>query len=245
MRHASFAHAFQPIVDVVEQTVFAHEALIRGSDGAGALSVLSGLDKPALHALDRESCLIAIASAARLEMQGHLSINALPDSVDGAAHATAIHQTCLTTGFPISKIILEVTENEAIADVERFIEAVSSYRRLSVQIAIDDFGAGHSGLNLLADFQPDLLKLDMNLVRNIESRGPRQAIVRAILQVCEDLGIEVIAEGIESESEFAWFVDHNVRLFQGYLFARAGFDSLPPVRFPEQSTARRTEFFAR
>jgi len=91
------------------------------------------------------------------------------------------------------------------------------------EFAIDDFGAGHAGLNLLAEFQPDLLKLDLRLVRNIERNGPKQAIVRGIRRTCTDLGIEIIAEGVESKDEYRWFRDEGVKLFQGYLFARPAF----------------------
>ena len=82
------------------------------------------------------------------------------------------------------------------------------------------------------NFQPDQIKLDLTLVRGIESHGPRQAIVRAVGQVCGDLGIDVIAEGIESEDEYRWLATEGVRLFQGYLFARPAFESFPPVHYP-------------
>ena len=72
----------------------------------------------------------------------------------------------------------------------------------------------------------------MHLVRGIESRGPRQAIVRAVAQACGDLGIDVIAEGVETVAEYEWFVQHGVRLFQGYLFAKPGFECFPDVTFP-------------
>ena len=103
-----------------------------------------------------------------------------------------------------------------------------------MKLAIDDFGAGHSGLNLLADFQPDLIKLDMNLVRDIVNRGPRQAIVRAIVQACTELQVEIIAEGVETLDEYHWFEDQGVHLFQGFLFARPEFEALPAVRFPSR-----------
>jgi EAL domain-containing protein (putative c-di-GMP-specific phosphodiesterase class I) len=109
---------------------------------------------------------------------------------------------------------------------------VNEIRARGVKVAIDDFGAGHSGLNLLANFQPDMVKLDMELVRDISRSGPRQAIVRAIIQVCFDLGIDFIAEGVECNDELRWFEDQGVTLFQGYLFARPAFEALPPVHFP-------------
>jgi EAL domain-containing protein (putative c-di-GMP-specific phosphodiesterase class I) len=99
-------------------------------------------------------------------------------------------------------------------------------------VAIDDFGAGYSGLNLLAEFQPDQVKLDMKLITGIERHGPRQAIVRAISQICSDLGIDIVAEGIETEDEYAWLASQGIRLFQGYLFAKPGFESFPAVHYP-------------
>jgi len=72
----------------------------------------------------------------------------------------------------------------------------------------------------------------MALMRGIESNGPRQAIVRAIASVCVDLGIDLMAEGVETLDEFQWLKDEGIRLFQGYLFAKPGFASLPPAEFP-------------
>jgi EAL domain-containing protein (putative c-di-GMP-specific phosphodiesterase class I) len=114
-----------------------------------------------------------------------------------------------------------------IQDMGRLRTVINRCRVRGLRIAIDDFGAGHSGLNLLAEFQPDLLKLDMNLVRDIPTHGPRQAIVRGVLQTCADLGIDVIAEGVETGAEFAWFQAHDVQLFQGYFFAGPAFECLP------------------
>ena len=72
-----------------------------------------------------------------------------------------------------------------------------------------------------------MVKLDMKLVRGIESHGPRQAIVRAILQACNDLGIDLLAEGVETVDEFRWFRDEGVQYFQGYLLAKPAFEKLP------------------
>jgi EAL domain-containing protein (putative c-di-GMP-specific phosphodiesterase class I) len=87
-------------------------------------------------------------------------------------------------------------------------------------------------LNLLAEFQPDIVKLDMGLVRGIDSHGPRQAIVRAISQVCVDLGIDFVIEGVETVDEFAWFSDLGAHLFQGYLFAKPMFEGMPLFGIP-------------
>jgi EAL domain-containing protein (putative c-di-GMP-specific phosphodiesterase class I) len=98
--------------------------------------------------------------------------------------------------------------------------------------AIDDFGAGHSGLNMLADFQPDVVKIDMALIRNIDQDRVRRSIAKAIVQLCNDLNMSVIAEGVETLPEALVMRGLGVRLFQGYLFAKPALEQLPQV--PEQ-----------
>ena len=229
-----YAYAFQPIVDAEARRVHAHEALIRGPNGEPAHTVLAGLAGEAMHALDRASRCAAIEEGGRLAVCCDLTLNALPGSLDDrGAHLAALLDSAERAGVAPGRLVLEVTEGEAIDDHERFAAIVDDYRGAGLRIAIDDFGAGYSGLNLLADFQPDLIKLDMNLVRGIASRGARQSIARAIVRVCDDLGIEVIAEGVETVDEWRWFAGEGVRLFQGYLFARPGFRCLPEAVFPE------------
>jgi EAL domain-containing protein (putative c-di-GMP-specific phosphodiesterase class I) len=77
----------------------------------------------------------------------------------------------------------------------------------------------------------------MKLIAGIERHGPRQAIVRAISQICSDLGIDIIAEGIETEYEYAWLASQEIRLFQGYLFAKPSFESFSPVHYPDLERA--------
>ena len=134
--------------------------------------------------------------------------------------------------FPLERIILEATEVEAIGDPAHFAKVVNEYRRAGMKLAIDDFGAGYAGLSLLSEFQPDIVKLDMKLVRGIDSHGPRQAIVRGIAQVCVDLGIDLIAEGVETLDEFVWFDNLGVSLYQGYLFAKPLWEGMPSIHIP-------------
>jgi EAL domain-containing protein (putative c-di-GMP-specific phosphodiesterase class I) len=102
-------------------------------------------------------------------------------------------------------------------------------KRHGMITAIDDFGAGHSGLNMLADFQPDVLKIDMALTRSINTDDIRAKIVGAIVGLCNSLHISVIAEGIETIEEAVALRALGVHLFQGYLFARPIIEQLPPV----------------
>lgn len=229
--HVGFQYAFQPIVDVEIGRVASQEALIRGLGGASPADVFAAIPARDADAFDRLSRLEAVRSAGALGLQCRLNLNARPGSLEGGVGELVARAEAV--GLRPSQLVIEVTEREAIADVPGFIAIIDEYRTAGVGIAIDDFGSGHSGLNLLADFQPDTLKLDMNLVRGIEGHGPRQAIVRAIHSVCGDLGIDVIAEGVETVGEFAWLQEAGIRLFQGYLLAKPRTAELPDFRLPD------------
>jgi EAL domain-containing protein (putative c-di-GMP-specific phosphodiesterase class I) len=99
--------------------------------------------------------------------------------------------------------------------------------------ALDDFGAGHAGLGLLARFQPDTIKLDMELVRGIDASLPRRMIVRSIVTMAEALKMRLIAEGVETATELAALRELGVRYVQGYFMGRPGFEHLPAVLQPE------------
>ena len=231
----AFTYAFQPIVDVVARDVYSYEALIRGRANEPAFRVLERVPPQAKYQFDQDSRVAAIALAVQLGLDCHLNLNFLPQGL--YASDASITSTLAAAGrhaLPIDRVILEVTEGEVIADYAHLGQQLNEFRSMGMKVAIDDFGAGYSGLNMLADFQPDQIKIDMNLVRGIEKHGPRQAIVRAVVQVCGDLGIDVIAEGVESLEEYAWFAEHGVHLFQGYLFAKPGFESLPRAHFPDR-----------
>ncbi len=227
------AMAFQPIVEADSGGVFAYEALVRGADGRGAASVLAAVDQANRYAFDQACRVTAIEAAARLGLAGTgalLSINFLPNAV--YRPETCIRATLRAAeraGFPTSSLMFEVTEGEQVSDPAHLRRVLHSYKEMGFTVAIDDFGAGHSGLNLLAGFQPDLVKLDMGLVRGIEADKARRAIVGGLLRICADLGVKVAAEGIETEAERRVLRDLGVAMFQGFLFARPAFMALPAV----------------
>jgi len=123
-------------------------------------------------------------------------------------------------GFDLSRLIFEVTESEKIVDAETLVRIFREYRKLGIKTAIDDFGAGYSGLNLLAEFQPDIIKLDMALVRNIDTDHVRQAIVKGIVQICKTLHIQVVAEGVETVGQRDFLGSLGCDVLQGYLYGR-------------------------
>ena len=231
---ADFSFAFQPIVDTHTRTVYSHEALMRGLNNEPAFAVIGRYSPRQMAAFDAACRAKAIEVAVRIGLKSHLNLNFLPSAADDPEVGLASTiEAARRHSFPLERIIAEATEGEVIGDHAKFARIVNEYRRVGIRLAIDDFGAGYAGLNLLAEFQPDIVKLDMGLVRGIESNGPRQAIVRAIIQVSVDLGIDVIAEGVETIEEFSWFSNQGVNLFQGYLFAKPSFEAMPPFLIPE------------
>ena len=229
-----FSMAFQPIVDLGSGAVFAYEALVRGLEGQGALHVLSAVDDSNRYAFDQACRVSAITLAAKLGMAERgalLSINFLPNAVyEPRACIRATLAATAATGFPVENIVFEFTEGEQIDD-EHLQRIITSYRAMGFKTAIDDFGAGFSGLTRLAKFQPDVVKLDMELVRGIDSDRVRRALVRSVAGACAELGVLVLGEGIETEGESETLRELGVELQQGFFFARPGFETLPEPAF--------------
>ena len=228
-----FSFAFQPIVDAARREIISYEALVRGRHAEPAWRILQSVPPGEMYRFDEVCRLEAIKLAARLNLNVKLNLNFLPrsllESEKALENTVAIAEQC---GLNAKRIVIEVTEGEVIDNLMLFVQILNAHRRTGLCLAIDDFGSGYSGLNLLADFQPDIVKLDMNLVRGINGLGPRQAIVRAVAQACLDLGIDIIAEGVETLEEYRWFMDEGINLFQGYLFARPSFEALTEANFP-------------
>lgn len=228
-----FAMAFQPIVDTDTGKPFAYEALVRGIDGAGAYQILSGVDETNRYSFDQACRVKAIetAMAAGL-MQGDakLSINFLPNAVYSPMACIQLTlATARSVGMPIDRLIFEFTENEQMGSPEHVSSIIDTYKQIGFAVAIDDFGAGHSGLDMFARFVPDEIKLDMELVRGIDQDRRRQAIVRAVVRMCEELNTLIIAEGIENAEEAVALRDLGVRYHQGFWYARPLLNGFPQI----------------
>ena len=228
-----FSMAFQPILRAATGEIFAYEALVRGTGGEPAATVLGALDETNRYTFDQRCRVRAIELAAELGVarrSAALSINFLPDAIyrPEVCIRTTL-ETARRVGFPTEAIIFEFTEEQKVRDPQRIKEIVAAYRRMGFRTAIDDFGAGFAGLNLLADFQPDLVKLDMGLIRGLDHDRVRCSIVEGIVRVCRELDIGIIAEGIEDAREHATLAGLGVELFQGFHFAPPAFEALPEI----------------
>jgi EAL domain-containing protein (putative c-di-GMP-specific phosphodiesterase class I) len=225
----TFSHAFQPIFDISENRVCAYEVLLRGANGEGPGSVFSQVEPDDLLAFDQYNRERALILAKKLGIECRIHLNFTPRSVlfEDGRYVTETIEQVQSLGLRPNQLVVEITESEFISDIKSVTKVLNRSRRGQCIIAIDDFGAGYAGLNMLADIQPDVIKLDMTLLRDIDSSGPRQAIVSAINNVGLDLGIDILAEGVESEKEFEFLQSIGIEFYQGYLFAKPGFECLP------------------
>jgi EAL domain-containing protein (putative c-di-GMP-specific phosphodiesterase class I) len=227
--------AFHPIIDIRRGVVWGYEALVRGTRGEPAGAILSQVDEERQYKFDQACRVKALELAGRLFPAAEdtkLSINFMPNAVyEPAACIRTSLETARRVGFDTKRIMFEFTENERMVDTKHVARIIAEYRRLGFITAIDDFGAGHAGLNLLADFQTDLIKIDMELIRGIAGSTARQAIISGILVMARALDITIIAEGIETEAELAILKSAGIDLVQGFLFARPAIESLPAVSF--------------
>jgi len=166
-----------------------------------------------------------------IELAADLGLPAIPDcklSINFLPNAVYRAETCIRTtleaarmfDLPVERLMLEVTEGERVDDPDHLKSIFQEYERQGFTTAIDDFGSGYSGLNFLAMFQPNVLKIDMALTRGIGRDGVRRAIVEGIVLVSERLGITVVAEGIETLEERDTLLALGIDLMQGYLFAK-------------------------
>lgn len=225
-----FSMAFQPIVNISTGAIFAHEALARGLNGESAGEVFKHVNLSNQYRFDQACRVKAVKLASELQMDTMLSINFMPNAVYRP-------ELCIRTtldaaeryGFPINHIIFEFTEGERVQDIGHLRSIVEHYKLQGFKTAIDDFGAGYAGLNLLAEVQTDLAKLDMALVRAIDKDPRRQIIAKTAVNLCRDLDIQLIAEGIETYDELSALRDLGVELIQGFYLARPEFQALAQV----------------
>ena len=223
--------AFHPILDLQEERVFAYEALIRGIDGQSAAFVLEQVGADQIYSFDQACRVTAIRDAVAAGIVGSnakLSINFMPNAVYSPKACIQLTlKTARETGLPSERLIFEFTENEKL-DAGHIQNIVSTYRELGFLTAIDDFGAGFAGLNLLASLQTDMVKLDMDLIRGIDRDGRRRAILESLVHLFRRLNADIIAEGVETEEELAVLRLFGVRYVQGFLFGKPALGTLQP-----------------
>ncbi len=227
----NFEMHYQPIVVADSASIFGYEALVRcQADELRSPLVLfdiaerSGRTRP----LNRTLRDITIQALPDLPGTERMFINL---HVDDFSDPKLLDPPQLMLDNS-SRIVLEVTERAAIQDFDSFKEHLDIMRGHGFLIAIDDLGSGYSALNTLAEIEPDFIKFDMSLIRGIDTNPVRANLVRNMRAFADDLGIQVVAEGVETRGEYETVRDIGCHLIQGYYFARP---ALPFVRELEAS----------
>lgn len=211
--------AYQPIVSLRQHRIISFEALARNCEASmlrpeELLSAAASLS--AEHRLGR-----AIRAACAKLPAGY------PEGVDLFVNIQACDlrdEELYDASSPLStiakRVVLEITERAHLDDFEDVHERLDRLRKLGYRVAIDDLGAGYSGLTAFASLKPDVVKLDMSLVRDVDQRPSTARIVRSMVELSRDLGAKLICEGIETRAELEKLVELECDLFQGYYFAR-------------------------
>lgn len=213
--------AYQPIVDAQTHQLFGYEALLRTSEPAlpnpgavlGAAEQLGRLDD-----VGRKVRSIVPEPISTLPPSPLLFVNLHSSDLNDAALASP--SAPLTSIAP--RVVLEITERASLDGVADARSRVARLREMGFRIAIDDLGAGYAGLTSFAQLEPEFVKLDMSLVRDVHKSPVKQKLIRSITDLCKDMGIAVVAEGIEIADERDSIVDLGCDLLQGYLLARPG-----------------------
>ena len=237
-RFPEFQIFLQPIVDMKRVSIFAYEALCRGMKGERYPELLGLIDPDLTSKFDERIMIRGLQLAATLGLESmgtKISLNMGPAT--GLDRAYVLREA-KRLGIKPSSIVIELTEGVRM-DPMRLARIIADYRSAGVVVALDDFGGGYAGLNVLATCVPDVLKIDRELIRNIHSSPLKKTIVGAFADVCRRLNVEIVAEGVETIGEVDALLFMGINLMQGYFFAHPQAGQIPAVNFPRkyQNTA--------
>lgn len=243
---------FQPIFEIRPGAVslFAMEALSRGPKGSNAENaevLFEYVRRKGKEAeVDRACATAALRACASISVPCAISINVHASTLERDEQwPQFLADACSQHGLPLSKLILEVVEQQKYWDERRFFRTVDQLRALGVGIALDDIGLGFSNYRTLIEIRPDFFKIDRYFVTGSSQKPHARAAIESIALLAERLGGRVIAEGIESNDDLRTVLGHGIRLAQGYHLAPPGpipprFDSNDPMPPPERGPDGKT-----
>ena len=225
LHHRQIRTVFQPIVSLRDGSVFGYEALSRGPQGTEMESpnVLFEYAQRYGKLWDLELlCRTkAIETVSRLHAQIRLFLNVNPNIMHDIKFRQGFTKEYLNQyGINPEDVIFEITEKEAVDNISDFIKTIDNYKNQKYKIAIDDTGAGYSGLNMISDIHPHFIKIDMNLIRDIDKDGTKQSLVKSMSQFASLSNTFLIAEGIETEGELLKLIEIGIDYGQGFFIKR-------------------------
>ena len=218
---------FQPMFSAADPSeVVAHESLMRGLNREGGIispgqMLGAARDADLLFQLDLAARRAAIQEASRHGAGGRVFINFSPASIYDPEYCLRTTMAALEeTDLRPEQLVFEIIESDQINDVAKLRRIVDTYRAHGCGVALDDIGSGYSSLNILHQLKPDFIKLDMELVRDVDSTPYKAAIARKLLELATEVGVPTIAEGVETAAELAWVREHGATLIQGFYLSR-------------------------
>jgi EAL domain-containing protein (putative c-di-GMP-specific phosphodiesterase class I) len=216
---------FQPIKNMKNEEVLGYEALSRGPEGSALVSP-ANLFETAVESdlgfeLDRLCRQRALVNARGLPESAKLFVNVMPSALyDPEFQGSNLIRVLDELGLSPKQVVIELTEKYAIENYSMFVDAISNFTQMGFAIAVDDIGAGHSGLEKIANINPQFLKFDMDLVREIDTSYTRREIVAALKNLGDKMDAVIIAEGIERQEELETLLDLGIDYGQGFLLGR-------------------------
>lgn len=233
IKHRLLKAHFQPIADLRDGKVYAHEALIRGPVGShmampDALFAAANRDGCGFE-LEVECVRQAMAAWAGSHRTGRLFLNLSAGALVRTLAERSIEdviQIAGTHGIAPSSVVIELTEHEQVRDFEALLAACTTLRRHGIGIALDDFGDGRSSLRLWSELKPDIVKIDKYFLKDLARHGDKLQTLRALLQIAETLGSRLVAEGLEGAEELRLARDLGISYGQGWAL---GHPSAEPV----------------
>lgn len=226
IKHKRLITHFQPIIDVKNNCLYGYELLSRGLKEDGTIMPPFEMFQLATESdltfnLDRLARETAIISAARENISEKLFINFLPSVIYNP-------HVCLKTTIDLiqkynlnpDQITFEVVESEEIKNTDHLSNILDFYREKGFHIALDDIGSGYSSLNNLSKLDPNYIKVDLEIIRDIDKNNLQQAIFEALVSIAKRSNIKVLAEGVETKEELDFVVSRGADFVQGYYFAK-------------------------
>jgi len=227
IKKEQFTSYFQPIVFMNNTSqIYGYEALLRGIDAQGNLIPPGPIIELATEAgilpqLDRVARLSSIAGFNRHQVSGKMWINFAPTALyDPVSCLRSTVEAIDRAGFSHDRVVFEVVESDSPQDLDHLKTVLKYYRDAGFSIALDDMGSGYSSLNLLHQLRPDLIKLDMELIRNVHLDPYKGWITEKLLEIAQKLNILTVAEGIECIDELNWLRERGANFAQGYFIAK-------------------------
>lgn len=232
LRYKDIQTVFQPILSLENGVVLGYEALSRGPVNTPLQNpeklFTYAMENNQLWELESLCRTKALECAHKLHIKEKLFLNVNPNIMNDTKFRQGFTKDYLSRfKMDAEKIVFEITEKEAIVNLTHFKQTVTHYKEQLYQIAIDDVGSGYSGLNILTDIHPHFVKLDMQLIRNIDVDRTKQSLVKSLCEFATHSQIEIIAEGIETKEELAKLIELGVSFGQGYFIQKPNSNLLP------------------